>query len=270
MSWISICQAGRTGTQIAEDIYKINAETPIMVMLGTFDSVEKKSWDRTKICEKIVKPFNSKEFIEKCSRLLKKDEGRDNHEHWSIGGVDKYQGPQEKDEEIWDDGSNFLLEGNSLHREVQDWGVGVPEIIGSDEINTAMESLPAVISGESGTADDDLSKKFSQGGMDEENLENDLSVNIDANEFWSIDGGVDTDAGLAEIKDADSEGESRHFGKNLTEEEIKNALKPVLEEIVKKYCSRKIEEVAWEVIPDLAENLIRSEIKEISHRLTGG
>lgn len=45
-------------------------------------------------------------------------------------------------------------------------------------------------------------------------------------------------------------------------------LAPRLEEIVKKLIASKIEEVSWEVIPDLAENLIKSEIRKISDSVT--
>ena len=252
----------RTGLELADEICRVNNETPIMVMLGAFDNIDEESWDRNTICEKIVKPFNSKDFIEKCSRLLKKNEQQDIHEHWNIGGMDKYQESQEKDEEIWDNGNDFLLDGNRLQQEVQEWGVGVPEIIGSDEINTAMESLPAVINEESKPIDDSLLEKLSEEQIDKKSLENNLDINV--NEFWSID--REKDVSEISLKE---ENKNPHFDKNITEEEIRDALKPALEEVVKKYCSQKVEEVAWEVIPDLAENLIRSEIKEISHRLTG-
>lgn len=39
---------------------------------------------------------------------------------------------------------------------------------------------------------------------------------------------------------------------------------PVIEEMIRKICRDKVEQIAWEVIPDLAENLIKKEIREIS------
>jgi DNA-binding response OmpR family regulator len=45
---------------------------------------------------------------------------------------------------------------------------------------------------------------------------------------------------------------------------LKVALTPMLQEMVKEVCSQSAEKVAWEVIPDLAENLIRKEIKNLS------
>lgn len=45
---------------------------------------------------------------------------------------------------------------------------------------------------------------------------------------------------------------------------ITESLKPMIEEMVRELCRDKVEQVAWEVIPDLAENLIKKEIREIS------
>ncbi len=38
----------------------------------------------------------------------------------------------------------------------------------------------------------------------------------------------------------------------------------MIEEMVRHFCQQKIEQVAWEVIPDLAENIIKKELKEIA------
>lgn len=48
------------------------------------------------------------------------------------------------------------------------------------------------------------------------------------------------------------------------EERLKEKLAPVVEDFVKEYCRENIEKIAWEVIPDLAENLIKKEIQKIS------
>lgn len=57
--------------------------------------------------------------------------------------------------------------------------------------------------------------------------------------------------------------------------EILNELKPLLKEIVQESVKEALQEsntttaekVAWEIIPDLAENLIRKEVKEISQKV---
>jgi DNA-binding response OmpR family regulator len=50
-------------------------------------------------------------------------------------------------------------------------------------------------------------------------------------------------------------------------EKLKVSLRPMIEELIKEYCRQSAEKVAWEVIPDLAENLIRKEIKEITESI---
>ncbi|MBY0516579.1 MAG: response regulator [Bacteriovoracaceae bacterium] len=49
-------------------------------------------------------------------------------------------------------------------------------------------------------------------------------------------------------------------------------LKPLIEQMVKEavaeYCRQSVEKVAWEVIPDLAENLIKNELRKISDKVS--
>jgi CheY-like chemotaxis protein len=51
------------------------------------------------------------------------------------------------------------------------------------------------------------------------------------------------------------------------EERLKEKLAPVIEDFVKEYCRENIEKIAWEVIPDLAENLIKKEIQKITEQI---
>ncbi|MAW06880.1 MAG: hypothetical protein CME61_01210 [Halobacteriovoraceae bacterium] len=50
-------------------------------------------------------------------------------------------------------------------------------------------------------------------------------------------------------------------------DQVKKALEPEIEKIVKNLFSQKIEQVAWEVIPDLAENVIKKEVAEIAKQV---
>jgi CheY-like chemotaxis protein len=49
-------------------------------------------------------------------------------------------------------------------------------------------------------------------------------------------------------------------------------LKPLIEQMVKEavaeYCRQGVEKVAWEVIPDLAENLIKNELRKLSDKVS--
>ena len=46
--------------------------------------------------------------------------------------------------------------------------------------------------------------------------------------------------------------------------ELTEKLTPIVEEYAKEYCKNSIEKIAWEIIPDLAENIIKKEIQKIS------
>jgi len=48
------------------------------------------------------------------------------------------------------------------------------------------------------------------------------------------------------------------------QKELTDKLTPIVEEYVKEYCKNSIEKIAWEIIPDLAENVIKKEIQKIS------
>ncbi len=54
------------------------------------------------------------------------------------------------------------------------------------------------------------------------------------------------------------------FDEDAIVKRVTDALAPMIEDIVKRYMEEKVEKVAWEIIPDVAENLIRKEIKELS------
>ena len=49
--------------------------------------------------------------------------------------------------------------------------------------------------------------------------------------------------------------------------DVKAALTPHLEKIVKELFAEKIEKIAWEVIPDLAENIIKDQVSEIAKQV---
>lgn len=58
---------------------------------------------------------------------------------------------------------------------------------------------------------------------------------------------------------------------NLSEDEInlriQKMLAPLVEKIVREKVDSILEKVSWEVVPDLAENLIKKELKEISNQI---
>lgn len=56
---------------------------------------------------------------------------------------------------------------------------------------------------------------------------------------------------------------------NDLESKLRADLEPLVEKYIQEYCRERIEKVAWEIIPDLAENLIKRELKDISKTVIG-
>lgn len=57
-----------------------------------------------------------------------------------------------------------------------------------------------------------------------------------------------------------------HFSGDL--EALRPMLKEIVREVVAEYCRQGVDKVAWEVIPDLAENLIKKELQKLSDKVT--
>ena len=68
---------------------------------------------------------------------------------------------------------------------------------------------------------------------------------------------------MEEIKPAAS-AENSSFSDEQLENILKEKMTPMIEQLVKEYCQSNIERIAWEVIPDLAENIIKKEIESIT------
>ena len=47
------------------------------------------------------------------------------------------------------------------------------------------------------------------------------------------------------------------------EEALRKDLEPLVEKYVKDYCEKEVERLIWEIIPDLAENVIKKELSTI-------
>lgn len=136
-----------------------------------------------------------------------------------------------------------------------------------------------------------------------EELANEINADSNPDEFWAVDdesgGGIDQDAttefkiddfvsGAGAVADLENfQRQEEEFKKKQKElnkaseeifeievdndviaEKIKEQVMPVLEELIKEVCREKVEQIAWEVIPDLAQNLITKEIKTISDSIS--
>ena len=101
----------------------------------------------------------------------------------------------------------------------------------------------------------------------------------DRDNFWSVDEDLELEEVLDENKDLRKDAcalndeyvsfqtksnETQVSSIDTLKESIEREMGPIVEKYVREYCSKEIEKVIWEIIPDLAENLIKKELKEIS------
>lgn len=112
-------------------------------------------------------------------------------------------------------------------------------------------------------------------GQEKSQLEQEIEAEISPEDFWAAEESDEgekpqpvTMSGAVNQAEIASEEPSPRPTATPSQEELlemmKAELAPKIEEWARQYCKETIERVAWEVIPDLAENLIQREIKSIS------
>lgn len=114
------------------------------------------------------------------------------------------------------------------------------------------------------------------------------SVDDGEEDFWAVDEepAIEEEVTVAAVEDSSQPRVSIDIEENISQtgpiepndnsahivhsapdvDEIVEKLKPFIEEKIKEYCEQAIEKVAWEVIPDLAENLIKRDLEEIKEQ----
>ncbi|MCP4912671.1 MAG: response regulator [Oligoflexia bacterium] len=339
----------KTGYDLAKEIRGKNNDSRVIVMLGTFDSVEDQELESAGISDKVIKPFESAKFIEKCENALAGDavdfepgessglESLTDEDATSEWVLDSSAMQSDDSSTSSDSEESVGLEleseaANPLQAEVEGWGIEVPGVIGAQNENG---EIPPVIDGETPQSvsadqenealpsDDDLdfpddpeSIDFgNQNTFDQatqptmESSTDDMSLSIESekssDDFWAVDedtpqefSGSEEPAEqsdtprleLNELADVDPE-ESFSLEEEMTEETISEVttaepkmlqsefniegileqLRPMIEQMVEEAIEKKLndkaESVAWEVIPDLAENLIKKEIESLSSQV---
>lgn len=115
--------------------------------------------------------------------------------------------------------------------------------------------------------------------MEQFDLEKEIEEEENPETFWAVDESEDpysVEEKVGEIvkfgphgnqaDEVPSNGLSEQDKEDIINE-LSARLRVMVEEVVKEYCESKVDTVAWEVIPDLAENLINKEIKQLSESL---
>lgn len=313
----------RSGYELAKQINQAMPGAAIIVMLGTFDTIDESQFEACGIADKIVKPFESTKFIKKCRDLL---EGKreipapkkpilseetfnkaDDIDLWKVDAPQIHAKDGEESIELETVSQTTALD--PLSSEMSGWGFtpsqnleekylkAFPPVI--EEASEGVNIIDRLQSSSQFVQDDFLEKDEDETNPSfevPEDLNRDLLTQIDeeisAEAFWAVDEVVpvkseeeqyieetnleEVTADLTETVEAFRESTQKiqepirpsatevTFNQEELIEKLKISLRPMIEEMVKEYCRQSAEKVAWEVIPDLAENLIRKEIKEIS------
>lgn len=318
----------RSGYELAKQINNVMPGAAIIVMLGTFDTIDESQFDACGISDKIVKPFESTKFIKKCRELLEgsrptpvvteskpiaqspvEEEPTDNVDMWKVDA------PVLNNDSDFELGLESEIQTNNLDpltSEIAGWGftpstqledkfhkVFPPTIEEASDVNILdrLQSSSVFVQDEDLTEVDTDATDPNFKAPDDLNrdLLNEIEEDISADSFWAVDEIVplkseeeayiietnldEVTADLTESVQAFRQKEAKaasqvveseagdtiiHMDQDELVEKLKISLRPMIEEMVKEFCKQHAEKVAWDVIPDLAENLIRKEIKEIS------
>ena len=318
----------KSGYELSLEIKQALPKAGVIVMLGTFDSVDESKFAEYGINDKIIKPFESSKFIKKCKDVLenvvefqapiktaspKVEEvvEENNLDSWVVDGPkqDVVAASFDTEEEFESEAQEETLD--PLKSEIKGWGFEVennleekfgkefPPIIDEKESSFVLERLQSssTFVEETSSFDDDQTDPSFEVPQDlNRNLLEEIDEEVSAEAFWAVDEVVpfkseesediqdtrldEVTADLTETVNAFKESQkteelysepvahSESISTNVNVDELvqklKVALAPQIEALVKEYCKEIALKVSWEVIPDLAENLIKKEIKELS------
>lgn len=323
----------RSGYELSKQINNVMPGAAIIVMLGTFDTIDEAQFSSCGISDKIVKPFESSKFIKKCRDLLEgvrptpapvvesakeetTTEKSDDLDLWTVDAPSMAAKEEEPTEPAYTS-ANESRGLDPLASEIEGWGFAssnnleekfqksFPPVIEEAEVGNVLERLQSssnFMSDESTSFDEDETDPSFEVPQDlNRNLLTEIDDEISAEAFWAVDEVVpvkaeeytdiletnldEVTADLTETVQAFKATEAKakaaskvveshegdtiiHMDQDELVEKLKISLRPMIEEMVREFCRQNAEKVAWEVIPDLAENLIRKEIKEISDSVT--
>lgn len=156
-----------TGYELTTKIKSILPTTKVLLLLGTFDTVDDAAMEKCGASDKIVKPFDSNKFIAICKQLIEtfatdeeisypetKPEPKatlpsspDDQWTMSHSTEQKFKAP----EKPLDD--SFPNLQNALDKEASEWGMSVPGVINDHEAHNKVIDLPPIITEEKSVKD---------------------------------------------------------------------------------------------------------------------
>ncbi|HXH74369.1 MAG TPA: response regulator [Bacteriovoracaceae bacterium] len=169
-----------TGYELTSKIKAICPETKVLLLLGTFDTVDDAALEKCGASDKIVKPFDSNKFIAICKQLIKQSEESEQSavpadEDLEMPGDDEeeYDSEESQDEpaveaepeDQWQMSNPAArsveevkvkieepkIAGPTVNKldaltlEISDWGMSVPNIINNEEPQEIRFDLPPII-----------------------------------------------------------------------------------------------------------------------------
>jgi DNA-binding response OmpR family regulator len=323
----------KTGYELAKLVHLELPNAAIVVMLGTFDTVDEGQFAVSGISDKIVKPFESTKFIKKCRDLLEGNRPTVSSISSEISSENLYSKGDDVDQwrvdapQVHSNDHDELLTDNVNHEdraldplssEIEGWGFGpshsleekfqkvFPPLIEEssedvgvvERLHSSSRFIQDADSDEEKQDSEETQPSFHLPQELDRNILNTIDDDVSAESFWAVDEVIpkkseeERDIGKTHLNEvtADLTSHVQAFRKHELPEEVvirkeeklelssqvnldelvdklRLSLRPMLEEMVKDFCRQNAEKVAWEVIPDLAENLIRKEIKEISESI---
>jgi len=276
------------GYTLCSQVKQLSPKSNIVILYGTFDEPDMEKLDQAGAKDYLVKPFDGEKFVQTCLNYTQVlDESEDHLEmdeeveslenfeesdfnesfdldQWKVDETD-YQLPTPLNEISFDEGLKESFEydeirsedlstdevQSDLDKELEEWGMKVPGVIEEEVhteagINTEEEVMDSLIN-------EELDASFESLKIDVESIENNQE-NL-SHLLSDIDIPLDSAESIVEEKVI------KHFSdENIEQENIQLYLEKEGRDI--------IEKIAWEIIPDLAENIIREEFKK-AMRLMG-
>jgi len=157
----------KSGYDTVKQVMAQAPQTPILLLLGQFDQVDEQMLTQIGIQEKLLKPFDSARFIQRCRVLLeskspdalvddKKTEvhqefsATNDHESWVVNS------PKVEMNKVTSlDQTVEMKIPNALKNEMESWGIPVPSVIGNEAENV-IEFPPIINSDENSNNQDEV------------------------------------------------------------------------------------------------------------------
>lgn len=102
-------------------------------------------------------------------------------------------------------------------------------------------------------------------------IEEKIADEVEAGDLWQADEVISSEKEEVETTQEVAATETQNIATRISEENLELKLDQILEPLVEKMIREKvdkiIEKISWEIIPDLAENMIKKELQQITNKV---